>query len=104
MSSSNRRETGELFGEIASRIVELGNEIAEREPDSDLREIGSGLLAGAVQFWLYSHQPCSDPGCEGCAEVSSADKRLELLLQETRELAETSDYYHSPNDPGSGTA
>jgi hypothetical protein len=61
-------------------------------------------MAGAVQFWLYSRQPCEDPLCQACADISSAERRLAALLRETRAVGEESDYYCSVNDVMTGTA
>jgi hypothetical protein len=93
-----------VFDEAAERAVELGNRLLYDNQDADTWDIASGLLAGAVQFWLYSRQPCGDPFCESCSEVSTAEQRLRKLVEEIRELAETSDYYHSPRDTNVGTA
>ena len=93
-----------VFDEAAERAVELGNRLLDDNEDADTWDIASGLLAGAVQFWLYSRQPCGDPFCESCSEVSTAEQRLRKLVEEIRELAETSDYYHSPRDTNVGTA
>lgn len=93
-----------LFDQSAAAVVELGNQIMEQDRDNDPWDVASGLLAGVIQFWLYSHQPCSDPYCESCAEVATAEQRLKLLLDEVREFAQESDYYHSPTDSNAGTA
>ena len=93
-----------VFDEAAERAVELGNRLLDDNEDADTWDIASGLLAGAVQFWLYSRQPCGDPFCESCSEVSTAEQRLRKLIEEIREVAETSDYYHSPRDTNVGTA
>ncbi len=74
----------------AQKAVELGNRLAEQDKDADVWDIASGLLAGAVQFWLYSRQPCGDPTCESCDEVSTAALRLAELLRETNTLASKS--------------
>jgi len=92
------------FNQAAMDVVELGNHLMEADADHDSWEIASGLLAGAIQFWLYSRQPCEDPFCEPCAEVSSAERRLRKLIEETRQLAEESDYFTSPHDVDVGTA
>ena len=92
------------FDRAAEEAVSLGNRLLDQDPDADAWEVASGLLAGAIQFWLYSRQPCDDPLCETCAEVSTAEQRLRQLLQETREMAEESDYFHSPNDANAGRA
>ena len=92
------------FDRAAEEVVSLGNRLLEQDPDADTWEVASGLLAGAIQYWLYSRQPCDDPLCETCAEVSTAEQRLKQLLDETREMAEESDYFHSPNDANAGRA
>ena len=91
------------FDETARQTVELGNRVLDEDAAADSWEVASGLLAGAVQFWLFSRQPCDDPFCEACAEVSTAQRRLKLLLEEVRELAETSDYFESVRDVAAGT-
>lgn len=92
------------FDLAAERVVELGNQIMAEQEEADSWDVASGLLAGAVQFWLYSRQPCGDPTCDSCADISTAAERLHKLLDETREYAEESDYYHSPRDSNVGTA
>jgi hypothetical protein len=92
------------FDQAAERVVELGNRLLEHDDTADAWEIASGLLAGAIQFWLFSRQPCDDPFCEACAEVSTAERRLRALVEEARQLAEDSDYYASPHDVNAGTA
>ncbi|UCG71325.1 MAG: hypothetical protein JSV45_08600 [Chromatiales bacterium] len=101
MSAQEAPET--LFDESAQQAVDLGNRILDEDGAADTWEVASGLLAGAIQFWLFSRQPCDDPFCESCAEVSTAERRLNLLLEEVRELAESSDYFESPRDVGTGT-
>lgn len=92
------------FDRAAQRVVELGNRIADQDKEADVWDIADGVLAGAIQFWLYSRQPCGDPSCDSCAEVSTAELRLAELLRETRELAEESEYFHSPHDTNVGRA
>ncbi len=101
MSAAEATET--IFDETAQQTVDLGNRILDTDGSADTWEVASGLLAGAIQFWLFSRQPCDDPFCESCAEVSTAERRLGLLMEEVRELAETSDYFESPRDVGTGT-
>jgi len=88
----------------AEQAVALGNRLMEQYPDADAWEVASGLLAGAVHFWLYTRQPCGDPSCESCLSVSDADMRLARLLEEVRQSAGESSYYHSPTDRNAGTA
>lgn len=93
-----------LFDRAAQEVVELGNRILDEDTDAEIRDIASGLLAGAVHFWLYANQPCGDPTCESCEPVETAEKRLAVLLEECRQSADESDYYHSPYDTNVGRA
>ena len=92
------------FDQAAEQAVALGNRLLEQNEDADQWEVASGLLAGAVQFWLYTRQPCGDPLCESCSDVDSAEKRMRKLLEELTSSAEESEYYHSPNDANVGRA
>ena len=85
-------------------VVELGNRLLEEDPEADSWDVASGLLAGAVHFWLYSRQPCGDPLCESCTDIDTAEKRLRMLLDETRQSAEESEYFHTPSDANVGRA
>jgi hypothetical protein len=100
----DRDEEVDVFDNAAEQVVALGNRLAEADKDADPWDVASGLLAGAVQFWLYSRQPCGDPKCDACAEVSTAEQRLATLIAELREFAEDSEYYHSPHDTNVGRA
>lgn len=92
------------YEEAARQAVELGNRLAEEDQEASLWDIADGLLAGAVQYWLYARQPCGDPLCEQCAEFSTAAERLAELLREARYVAEESEYFHSPHDRDVGRA
>ncbi len=92
------------YEQVAETIIELGNRMLETDESAEVLEVASGMLAGAVQFWLYSRQPCEDPFCRACAEICNAERRLQVLLRETHNLAEESDYYVSPKDMFAGTA
>lgn len=92
------------YDEVAETIVELGNRMLELDESADVWEVASGIMAGAVQFWLYSRQPCEDPFCQACADISTPERRVAALLKETGALAEESDYYCSLNDVQSGNA
>jgi hypothetical protein len=92
------------YDQMAETIVELGNRMLDEDESADFLEVASGIMAGAVQFWLYSRQPCKDPFCEACVEISSPELRIATLLKETHALAEESDYYCSVNDVHSGNA
>lgn len=84
--------------------VELGNRITENDENADVWDVADGLLAGAIQYWLYSRQPCGDPECEDCGPLCTADFRLQELLRITDELAKSSEYFHSPTDFDAGRA
>ncbi len=101
--SAIEQEPG-LFEKAAEQVIELGNQLHEFDEGSDVWEVASGLLAGAIQFWLFSRQPCDDPFCEACAEISTADRRLKALIKEAGELAQDSDYFESPYDHTVGNA
>lgn len=83
---------------IADEIVELANNLAQANPDADRWDIADGMLSGVVHWWLYANAPCEDPACENCAEVRTARERMKTLLRLVTEMAESSEYYHSPND------
>ena len=92
------------YEQVAESIIELGNRMLETDESAEVLEVASGMLAGAVQFWLYSRQPCEDPFCQACVAISNAERRLQALLKETHNLAEESDYYVSVKDVIAGTA
>lgn len=94
----------DAFDAAATQAIDLGNRVTEQNLDAEVRDVASGLLAGAVQFWLYAYQPCGDPFCDSCADLSTAEQRLRVLAEEIRHHAETSDYFHSPRDTNVGTA
>lgn len=93
-----------LYQAAAEQAVELGNRLAEADPDVDLWDIADGLLAGAIQYWLYARQPCGDPACLDCAPVSSAESRMAGLRQFIEQTAAESEYFHSPHDVNAGRA
>jgi len=92
------------FDEAFTQAVDLGNQIAESDDKADLWDIADGLLAGAVQFWLYSRQPCGDPQCEECLPISTSAGRLLELRRLLEQFSEESQYYHSPTDSNVGRA
>ena len=92
------------YEQVAESIIELGNRMLDEDDSTDIWEVASGIMAGAGQFWLYSRQPCKDPFCQACADISTPERRLAALLKETRNLAEESDYYSTDNDLTIGTA
>ncbi len=93
-----------VFDLTADQVVELANRIMDQHPEADVWEIASGLIAGAVHYWLYAHQPCDDPACPDCGEYATAELRLRKLMEEVRQSAEESDFYHTPNDANVGRA
>jgi len=97
-------DNNDEFDKAASDTIDLGNRLLDDHPDADNFEVASGLLAGAVQFWLFSRQPCKDPYCTSCADILTPEQRLKLLTEEIRQFAEESDYYHTPNDLIAGHA
>ena len=62
------------FDDAAEQMIELGNRLLDADTDSDRWEVASGLLAGAVHFWLYTRQPCGEPYCENCVDIDTAEK------------------------------
>jgi len=100
------QEPEDVFDEVFRRTVELGNNLAkdEKEQVADVWDVADGLLAGAIQFWLYSRQPCGDPRCMDCEPVCTAEGRMHELQRLMREFAEESEYFHSPTDSNVGRA
>jgi hypothetical protein len=92
------------FSEAFSKAVDLGNVIADKDKKADLWDIADGLLAGALQFWLYSRQPCGDPECEDCQPIATAEGRMAELKQLMQQFAAESEYYHTPQDINVGRA
>lgn len=90
-----------LFDESADAVVELGNQLAEQNPDTDPWALADGLLAGAIHFWLYAHQPQDIPDPD---DLLSSRERLEELVRQVMQSAEESEYLHSPNDSDVGRA
>ena len=98
------QEQADLFDEAFGRTVDLGNQIADADEKADLWDIADGLLAGAVQFWLYARQPCGDPRCEDCLPVNTAESRMEELRRLVSDFSQESQYFHSPTDSNVGRA
>ena len=92
------------FDEAVERMIELGNRLINADDESDRWEVASGLLAGAVHFWLYTRQPCGEPYCESCTDIDTADKRVRLLSEEVRRFTQESEYFHTPLDADAGSA
>jgi hypothetical protein len=98
------KDSDEVFSEVFDSAIRLGNQIAEQETDADVWDVADGMLAGAIQYWLYSRQPCGDSACDDCAAVSTAEARMKELKRLIDELAQQSEYYHSPSDANVGRA
>lgn len=98
------QEINTPFSEAFGKAVDLGNRIADTDDKADIWDIADGLLAGAVQYWLYSRQPCTDPNCEECIPIGTAEGRLEELRKLLRQFAQESEYFHSPTDRNVGRA
>jgi hypothetical protein len=92
------------FEEAFGRTVDLGNRIAEGDNKADLWDVADGLLAGALQFWLYSRQPCGDPQCDDCTVIATAQGRMAELRKLIEQFATESEYFHSPQDTNVGRA
>ncbi|HYM34590.1 MAG TPA: hypothetical protein VET48_04290 [Steroidobacteraceae bacterium] len=92
------------FEEAFGKTVDLGNRIAEGDNKADLWDVADGLLAGALQFWLYSRQPCGDTHCEDCAPIATAQGRMAELTKLIEQFAAESEYFHSPQDANVGRA
>ena len=92
------------FNEAFTRTVDIGNSISDQDTDADLWDIADGMLAGALQFWLYSRQPCGDPNCEDCTPLSTAAGRMAELRKLVEQFTAESDYFHTPQDQNVGRA
>ncbi len=84
--------------DLADKAVEFANSLARENPDMDTWQIADALLSGIVHWWLYANSPCSDLTCVDCENIRTAELRMAELHQLVNDMAETSDYYHSPND------
>jgi len=97
-------EVVDTFDSAFAKAVDLGNRLADRDKDADLWDIADGLLAGALQYWLYSRQPCGDPRCQDCMPISTAEGRMAELKRLVEQLASESEYFHTPTDANAGRA
>ncbi len=91
----------ELFDEAADAVVDLGNRLGAEHPDADPWALADGLIAGAVHFWLYAHQPQDFPDED---DMMSSRERIEELIRQVTQSAEDSEYLHSPMDSDVGRA
>lgn len=92
------------FQDAYARTVDIGNSIADDDNETDVWDIADGILAGALQFWLYSRQPCGDPSCEDCIALSTAAARMTELRKLVEHFTVESDYFHTPLDQDVGRA
>jgi len=97
-------ELADTFDAAFSKAVDLGNRIADKDKDADLWDVADGLLAGAIQYWLYSRQPCGDPRCQDCMPISTSQGRMAELNRLIEQLASESEYFHTPTDANAGRA
>jgi hypothetical protein len=97
-------EMADTFDSAFAKAVDLGNSLAGEDKEADVWDVADGLLAGAIQYWLYSRQPCGDPRCEDCLPVSTADARMAELKRLLDKLAAESEYFHAPTDSNVGRA
>lgn len=91
-----------LFDEAADAVVDLGNRLAEANPDADPWALADGLIAGAVQYWLYAHQPEQPEPADD--DLLTARERVEELVNLVMQSSEDSEYLHSPLDTDVGRA
>lgn len=98
-------ETSEdIFEAAFQQSVEIGNRLATPENSADAWDVADGMLAGAIQYWLFSRQPCGDPMCTDCDAINTAEARMTQLRTLVEQFAVESDYYHAPTDVNVGRA
>jgi hypothetical protein len=94
----------DTFDAAFSKTVDLANKMADKDKDADLWDIADGMLAGAIQYWLYSRQPCGDTRCQDCMPISTSEGRMSELKRLIEQLASESEYFHTPTDSNAGRA
>jgi len=104
LAKTHMTEIADTFDSAFTKAVDLGNRLADKDKDADLWDIADGLLAGALQYWLYSRQPCGDPRCQDCMPISTAEGRMAELKRLMEQLASESEYFHTPTDANAGRA
>ena len=100
-SSSEKTAT---FLRACRHAVELGNKIARSAQETDSWAVADGILAGAIQYWLYVRSPCDDLRCESCQPLRSSAGRLRELQDLVRVMATESEYFHRSTDLDVGHA
>lgn len=93
-----------LFDHAADQVVDLGNRLADENPDGDLWAVADGLIAGAIHYWLYAHQPETAGDDPDEPAFNSSAERMAALLELVRDSAADSEYLHSPDDTDVGRA
>ncbi len=101
MLEEREDDNSALFDEAADAVVDLGNRLGADNPDADPWALADGLIAGAVHFWLYAHQPQDFPDED---DLMSSRERVEELVRQVMQSAEDSEYLHSPMDSDVGRA
>jgi hypothetical protein len=101
---ASMEELADTFDSAFTKAVDLGNRLAGKDKEADLWDIADGLLAGAVQYWLYSRQPCGDARCEDCLPLGTSQARLTELQRLIGQVAAESEYFHAPTDSNAGRA
>lgn len=91
-----------VFDDAADAVVNLGNRLAADNPDVDPWALADGLIAGAVHFWLYAHQPEAPIAADD--DMMTARERVEEMVNQVMQSAEESEYLHSPQDSDVGRA
>lgn len=97
-------EIADTFNAAYATVVEQGNGLAVKNKDADVWDIADGLLAGALHYWLYSRQPCGDPGCQDCMSMRTAEARMGELKRLIEQFASESEYFHTLTDANAGRA
>jgi len=94
----------DTFDAAFSKTVDLANKMADKDKDADLWDIADGLLAGAIQYWLYSRQPCGDTRVARTACRSARPKGACRSSSASSSSSPQSEYFHTPTDSNAGRA
>ena len=103
---SGNDEVPPEFQEAVDAIIACGNKLlkAKRKTSAEVWDVASGILCGAVHFWLFSRQPCKSANCQPCSFVNTAERRMKVLLEEISAHGKSSEYFHTPRDQNVGSA